>query len=119
MLAGQDQRRRMAMESRKSFLENTLWYQVNSLSKSHPVGHLKRNDFGLFDMHGNAWEWCDDVLVRGPGASPRVYPGRRLVLQSPGTAGPASATRLEPGFPEQRPRPAGGPEFPSAPRASR
>jgi formylglycine-generating enzyme required for sulfatase activity len=36
------------------------WGQINSLSRLHPVGTLRPNDLGLFDMYGNAWEWCQD-----------------------------------------------------------
>jgi formylglycine-generating enzyme required for sulfatase activity len=36
------------------------WYVHNSENRLWPVGCLRPNSFGAFDMHGNAWEWCQD-----------------------------------------------------------
>jgi serine/threonine protein kinase/formylglycine-generating enzyme required for sulfatase activity len=42
------------------------WFASISVTKSHPVGSLRSNDLGLFDMHGNDWEWCQDVYEAYP-----------------------------------------------------
>jgi len=49
------------------------WYIATSGDSSQPVGKLKPNDLGLFDMHGNDWEWCQDAYkVNGKGREEKV-----------------------------------------------
>lgn len=41
------------------------WYHGNAAGNDPPVGAKKPNPWGLYDMHGYLWEWCQGHVIRG------------------------------------------------------
>jgi formylglycine-generating enzyme required for sulfatase activity len=48
-------------------LTNYAWYLDNSGDTTHPVGQKLANPWGLYDMHGSVYEWCQDWFAGYPG----------------------------------------------------
>jgi len=84
-------------EARK--LGDFAWFADNAAKTTHPVGQKKANAWGLFDMHGNVAEWCQDVFDKNyyqssPDKNPRgPADGKEYVLRGGSWKSPAEAAR--------------------------
>jgi formylglycine-generating enzyme required for sulfatase activity len=95
--AGSDADYSFGADARK--LGDHAWFADNAGKKTHPVGRKKPNAWGLYDLHGNVAEWCQDVYDKGyyqssPAKNPRgPADGKEYVLRGGSWKSPAEALR--------------------------
>jgi formylglycine-generating enzyme required for sulfatase activity len=89
----------------ESDLLKTGWYVLNSGSKTHPVAQKPPNAWGLYDVLGNVWEWCQDWKGDYPSGSvtdPKgPSSGTKRVWRGGGWSGYSSGSRTANRFQEE------------------
>jgi formylglycine-generating enzyme required for sulfatase activity len=63
-------------------LLRVAWAAPNSDGQTHAVGQRPANFFGLYDMHGNVWEWCHDSARKYTAAQAVNPAGQAMLLDS-------------------------------------
>jgi formylglycine-generating enzyme required for sulfatase activity len=74
------------------------WYQYNACNRTHPVAQKRPNAWGLYDMHGNVWEWCLDFFQPNYEGVPADGQPRREVPRAADVVSRGGSFRNPPGW---------------------
>ena len=66
-----------SFDDEEGLLPEYGWFNRNSSNRTHTVGLLEPNAWGLYDMHGNIWEWCSDWYEEYPNGAVSDPTGRK------------------------------------------